>query len=193
MPLLGGVIGYFTNYLAVRMIFRPIHPRRIAGVRVQGLIGRRQGELAASIGRVVGGHLVQPEDLAQALSRMDLEQLLDGALASGLESKLAELRRLPMVGALLTEERVADLRRSVVRSLVADREGIAKALESGLEQGLDVQGLVEEKVAGFPIQRLETLILEVASKELRAIELLGGVLGTLIGVMQVGVLALLNP
>ncbi len=192
MPLLGGVIGYFTNYLAVRMIFRPIHPRRILGFQVQGLIGRRQGELATSIGRVVGGHLVQPEDLAQALSRMDLEKLLDGALASGLESKLAELRRLPMVGALLTEERVADLRRSVVKSLVADREGIAKALESGLEQGLDVEGLVEEKVAGFPIQRLETMILEVASKELKTIEILGGVLGTVIGVLQVGVLAVLN-
>lgn len=192
LPSIGGVIGYFTNYLAVRMIFRPIHPRRFLGLRIQGLIGRRQAELAASIGRVVGGHLVQSGDVAAALANMDLEELLDGALSSGLESKLGELRRLPMIGALLTEERVADLRRSVVRSLVADRDGIAKALERGLDQGLDVHALVEEKVAAFPIQRLEELILEVASKELRSIEILGGVLGTLIGLLQVGLLAALN-
>ena len=45
VPLLGGVIGYVTNRIAVKMIFRPIKPVSVLGIKVQGLIGRRQREL----------------------------------------------------------------------------------------------------------------------------------------------------
>ena len=51
--------------------------------------------------------------------------------------------------------------------------------------------LVTAKVAAFPVERLEELILQVASRELRAIEILGAVLGLLIGLVQVLLLALL--
>jgi uncharacterized membrane protein YheB (UPF0754 family) len=54
------------------MIFRPIRPVRVLGIRVQGLLGKRQGDLARSIGRVVGGHLVQHEDIVKALRGLDL-------------------------------------------------------------------------------------------------------------------------
>jgi uncharacterized membrane protein YheB (UPF0754 family) len=51
-----------------------------------------------------------------------------------------------------------------------------------------VPRLVEEKVGAFAIEKLEALILEVANRELRAIVVLGGVLGVLIGLAQVGFL-----
>ncbi len=184
MPLVGGAIGYLTNRLAVKMIFRPIHPRRILGVRVQGLIGRRQEEIARSIGRVVGGHLIGHEDVVAAFESLDLERLVDGAVARGLEPRIADLRRLPLIGGFLTEERVADLRSQFVRALVDDRETLFSELERAIEEGLDVQDVVTRKVREFPVERLEALILEVAARELRSIELLGGLLGLLVGILQ---------
>ncbi|HMQ23242.1 MAG TPA: DUF445 family protein, partial [Planctomycetota bacterium] len=50
----------------------------------------------------------------------------------------------------------------------------------------------KEKVAAFPTQRLEQLVLDVARSELRAIELWGAALGALIGVAQVLLLEVLN-
>ena len=47
-----------------------------------------------------------------------------------------------------------------------------------------------EKVQAFDLDRLENMILEIATRELRAIEILGGVLGVLIGLIQVGILML---
>jgi uncharacterized membrane protein YheB (UPF0754 family) len=61
-------------------------------------------------------------------------------------------------------------------------------VEKGLSKGLDVPKLVEEKVAAFEILKLESLILQVANRELRAIVMLGGVLGIMIGLLQVGFL-----
>ncbi len=189
-PLVGALIGYATNRIAVQMIFRPIEPKRILGVTVQGLVGRRQADLARSIGGVVGDHLVTPEDLRGALDQIDLEGFVDRAFDKGLRPKVEELRRLPLVGGFLTDERVADLRRHAVKGVVDNKDDISAALQEGLENGFDVHKLVERKVAAFPIEKMEALILEVAAKELRAIEILGGVLGGLIGLIQAGILTL---
>ena len=190
LPLLGGLIGYATNRIAVMMIFRPYRERRILGWRLQGLIPRRQADIAQSIGRVVGGHLVHHDDIIAAFAGVDLDRLADKAIERGLGPKIEELRRLPLVGGFLTDERVADLKRQMARAIVDNREALFEELEQAVESGIDVHAIVAEKVAAFPVQRLEELILEVASRELRAIELLGGVLGVLIGFVQVGVLAL---
>ena len=191
VPLLGGVIGYATNRIAVMMIFRPYQPRRILGVRFHGLIPRRQADIALSIGRVVGGHLIQHDDIIAAFGQVDLGQLAEAAIERGLGPKIDELRKLPLVGGFLTEERVADLKRQMAQSIVDNRQLLFEQLEQAVEQGIDVNEIVATKVAAFPVQRLEELILEVASRELRSIEVLGGVLGLIIGFLQVGVLQLL--
>ena len=185
VPLIGGLIGYLTNRIAVKMIFRPIRPRRFLGIRIQGLIGRRQKELARSIGAVVGDHLVRHEDIAAGFAKVDLEPLLADVLEKGMAPKIEELRNLPLIGGFLTPERIADLRGSLARAILEHRETILEKLEEAVEEGLDVESMVREKVEGFAVEKLESLVLQVANKELRAIEILGGVLGILIGLVQV--------
>ena len=186
IPAIGAVIGWSTNWLAVKMIFRPIEPRRFLGIRVQGLIGKRQQELAKAIGRVVGDHLVEHKDVLRALNKLDFTAVFQGVLDRGLAPKIAELRSLPLIGGFLTEARVADIRGSIVEGVMTHKEAVLDEIERGLAKGLDVPHLVETKVAAFAVEKLERLILDVASRELRAIEVLGGVLGALLGLVQVG-------
>ncbi|MFT4648870.1 MAG: uncharacterized membrane protein YheB (UPF0754 family) [Glaciecola sp.] len=196
IPLLGAWIGYGTNLIAVRMIFRPIKPVHVLGFRIQGLVGRRQAEIARSIGGVVGDHLLSHADMVEALEKADLEGLLDQVLEDRLPEVLEGVKKSlgPMAGMLdmfLTPERLVEIRQTLVRKILDNRESLITALEQALEQGLDVNSLVESKVAEFPVERLEELILLVAKKELRSIEILGGVLGALIGLLQAGILSLL--
>jgi len=188
IPAIGGVIGWSTNWLAVKMIFRPIEPRRFLGIRIQGLVGKRQGDLAKAIGRVVGTHLIEHKDIVRGLNKLDLGAIFTNVLEKGLASKLQELRSLPLIGGFLNESRIGDIRASIVKSILEHKEALLDEVERGLEKGLDVPSVVEKKVAGFAIEKFEALILEVASRELRAIEVLGGVLGVLIGILQVGYL-----
>lgn len=193
LPLAGALIGYVTNTIAVKMIFRPIRPVNVLGFKVQGLMGRRQQDLAESIGRVVGAHLVQHDDIVRSFDKLDFERILGDVLDKGLAPKITELKSLPLIGGFLTDDRVADLRGSIVKGIMNHKGAILEQLERAVEDGLDVQALVTEKVAAFPIEKLESLILEVASRELRAIEILGGVLGAVVGVIQVFVLWGLTP
>ena len=139
MPLVGGCIGYITNRLAVAMIFRPVEPRRFLGLRIQGLVPRRKPDLARSIGRVVGAHLLNHEDIVRAMGSLDVEGLIERAIERGLEPKIAELRRIPLLGNFLTDERVADIRRSLSRGLTSDTDGLVEEFERAIEEGLDVQ------------------------------------------------------
>lgn len=187
LPLIGGVIGLVTNYIAVKMIFRPLKRRRILFVPFHGLVPRRQKDLAKSIGRVVGSHLVEHKDIVKSFEKLDFDKLLGGVLDRGLAPKIQELRALPLIGGFLTEERIGDIKSAIQKSVMAHKQTILDEIEKGLVKGLDVQKMVEQKVAAFPVQKLESLILEVASKELRAITWWGGVLGALIGLLQVAV------
>ncbi|HIE71757.1 MAG TPA: DUF445 family protein [Planctomycetes bacterium] len=188
IPVIGGLIGFTTNWLAVKMIFRPVKPRRFLFFKLHGLIARRQQEIAKAIGNVVGNHLVEHKDVIKSLNKLDFGVILGKVLDMGLGPKIQELRSLPLIGGFLTEERIADIKLSITQSIMDHKDAVLDEVEKGLSQGLDVAKLVEDKVASFEILKLESLILEVANRELRTIVVLGGVLGVMIGLMQVAFL-----
>ena len=69
-PFLGAIIGYVTNRIAIKMLFRPLNPKRILGVRVPltpGVIPRNRFDLARTIGRMVSEQLLSPKALRQQL------------------------------------------------------------------------------------------------------------------------------
>lgn len=192
IPSIGAIIGYVTNTIAVTMLFRPHGPRRILGLTIHGLIPKRQPALARKIGEVVGHHLLDKQDLIAVLHKVDLRSAIGSLIHAALERKIGELQKIPMLGAFITEDRVASIRDGIVDAVLENEAEIAGQLENILDENLDIASIVEEKVAGFPTQRLEQLVLDVARRELRAIELWGAFLGALIGILQVVLLQFLN-
>ncbi|MHC5934098.1 DUF445 domain-containing protein [Nostoc sp.] len=72
-PVLGGIIGYFTNDIAIKMLFRPYRAIYIAGRRVPftpGLIPRNQERLAKNISDTIMGSLLTPEELQNLARRL---------------------------------------------------------------------------------------------------------------------------
>lgn len=87
-PLLGGVIGYITNDLAIRMLFRPRKAIYIGKFHVPftpGLIPSQQGRIAQSIGEVVSGQLLNEETLRQTLLSLQTIDKLREKIQSMLE------------------------------------------------------------------------------------------------------------
>lgn len=191
VPAVGALIGYVTNTIAVTMLFRPHTPKRLPGLRLWGLIPKRQKELAQKIGSVVGDHLVQHEDLVKAFNTVDHKPMVESLIDRAIERKLQDLAGLPMIGSFLSPERLSGLRNGIVRAVLEQEDVLIEHLERAVEENLDVAALVEDKVAAFPSQRMEAIVLEVARRELRAIEIWGAALGALIGILQVVLLTLL--
>ena len=75
-PLLGAIIGYVTNRIAIKMLFRPLNPKRVLGVRVPltpGVIPRNRFDLARTIARMVSEQLLSPKALKEQLDSPKLK------------------------------------------------------------------------------------------------------------------------
>ncbi|TDM42838.1 DUF445 family protein [Macrococcoides canis] len=79
MGLIGSLIGGFTNFIAIKMLFRPFEPKFLFGKQLPftpGLIPKRRNELSLKIGEMVTHHLLTPEVFKEKLMTPQTEQLL---------------------------------------------------------------------------------------------------------------------
>ncbi|MFH2123781.1 MAG: DUF445 family protein [Pseudomonadota bacterium] len=84
-PVVGAFIGYLTNKVAIKMLFRPLKAWQILGVRVPltpGVIPAKRGELAVNIGEMVGEHLLTSKEIGQALTNESFQNHLHGLIES---------------------------------------------------------------------------------------------------------------
>jgi uncharacterized membrane protein YheB (UPF0754 family) len=82
-PVVGGIIGYFTNDIAIKMLFRPYRALYIGGRRLPftpGLIPRNQERLAKRISDTIMGSLLTPEELQNLARRLLQTERVQGAL-----------------------------------------------------------------------------------------------------------------
>ncbi|WKY48853.1 DUF445 family protein [Eubacteriaceae bacterium ES3] len=76
-PLIGGIIGFITNGIAIRMLFRPLEAVYLFGFQVPftpGLIPKEKPNIARSLGQVVAKHLLNEETLKRGLTSEELDE-----------------------------------------------------------------------------------------------------------------------
>ena len=128
-PLLGAIIGYVTNRIAIKMLFRPLNPKRILGIRVPltpGVIPRNRFDLARTIGRMVSEQLLSLQALREQLDAPEFR---------------ASLRRW------VEERRQALMQRLISLHASNGDPAVADAQDDG--QSAFPEELVEELLAGF--------------------------------------------
>ncbi|GGB02083.1 UPF0754 membrane protein [Macrococcus hajekii] len=88
MGLIGALIGGFTNYIAIKMLFRPYHAVYLFGFKLPftpGLIPKRRDELSVKIGEMVTKHLLTPDVFKQKVLTPETRQFLEKALRQQVE------------------------------------------------------------------------------------------------------------
>lgn len=128
-PLVGCAIGWLTNWIAIRMLFRPHRALYVCGRRVPltpGLIPRERERLAHAVGGAVAEKLLNPQTLEEALLNEDMLGRVDAALTDFFEYLQREPRTLrALLQAWLGEERLAHTAEALVEQA---SDGIARRL-----------------------------------------------------------------
>ncbi len=118
-PAIGAAIGFVTNDIAIRMLFRPLREYRLLGVRIPftpGIIPRRRHELAQAIGRMVSQELVTAETIGAYLEHGSAQEGLRGWVSRATSQVLeARVTDLP-AGAGAARELVTELLEGFLRS-----------------------------------------------------------------------------
>jgi uncharacterized membrane protein YheB (UPF0754 family) len=185
IPVMSAVTGYITNAVAVWMLFHPRREMRFLGFRFQGLIPKRRSEIAQSIGETIEKHLISHEDIRKVLARPDVARQIHGMFDERIDKFLKERVRglIPVVGMLLNDSLLNRIKSVIMDEIMSAVPSMTENIIDDLEENLDFKKTIVERIEGFDLERLENIVRGVSSSELRAIEVLGGVLGLFIGLL----------
>jgi uncharacterized membrane protein YheB (UPF0754 family) len=95
-PAVGALIGYITNFIAIKMLFRPLNPKYILGLKLPftpGIIPREKDRLAKSIGNAVGAQLLNSDVIVSTLTSSHFRESVEGFIDEKLQNvKLNKIR-----------------------------------------------------------------------------------------------------
>lgn len=183
---IGAMIGWITNYIAIKMLFRPYKEMNFLFFKMQGLIPKRRSEIAVSIADTVQKELISLKDITNSLNADELEEkmgvVIDKILEEKLESEIT--KKFPMLAMFLSDEIINKIKSMIKTSILENKETIINMFTSYLEEKVDFKKIIIENVEAFSLEKLEEITYSLAKKELKHIEVIGAILGGIIGIFQ---------
>jgi uncharacterized membrane protein YheB (UPF0754 family) len=187
IPFISAFIHWLTIWMALKLLFHPRQPRKILGFTLQGVFPKKQRQIAVSLGRIVGQELLSFGDIEQKITDPEnvrrILPLVEQHIDNFLRNKLKE--SMPMIAMFIGDKTINQLKGVFMKELEELFPVIMSNYVHNLREDLDLEKIVVEKIAGFSNDRLESMLNEFLTKEFRFVEVIGAVLGFLIGLLQI--------
>lgn len=192
LPIIAALTGWITNYIAIKMLFHPREKVRFLFIELQGIFPKRQKNLAEKLGKIVADELFSVEEVKKTLQDpqgiAEVSEVIDTKIDHFLDTKLLE--SMPMLALFMNDELKATIKSTLQQEIELMMPEMIDRFVHKIETEVDVEKTVYEKVVGFSSDKLESILYSIMSKEFRFIEILGGVLGFIIGLIQIALLQL---
>lgn len=178
-PLVGAFIGYLTNRVAIRMLFRPLKAWHIGRLKIPmtpGVIPSKRHELAANIGEMVGEHLLTGDEISRALQKEGFQEhlqiLIESKISSTMKKDLGSLRTIipPSYRSYFDiAEKTARyrLKEAIHNNLRSENTGLA--IEAAVDRWLDsslakkIDDLLPSANSGLLFENLAESVAEILS------------------------------
>ena len=187
LPFIGALIGWLTNYIAIKMLFHPKNEVRFFFISMQGVFPKRQKALARKLGEVVSEELLSAQDVIAHLKEKATTEAVLNHIALRLEEGIASRlpRAFPMLAMFMSSDMADKIKVVLLEQIGSLNEELIDMLSGELEEELDIHKIVEEKVSAFSSDKLEEILFSIMRREFKFVEMVGAVLGFFIGVAQI--------
>lgn len=187
LPVAGFLVGWVTNYLALKVIFSPIEPIDICGVyTLHGIFLKRQKEVSESFARIVTVEILHMEALWDSIFHGPLSSNFYAMLRAHTlvftERFIAELR--PVAIAAMGADQVAQMKEDIAQKVLDEMPNIIDNSYTYTTEVLDVENTIREKMAELPSAEFEGVLHPAFEEDELTLIMLGGVLGAIVGVIQ---------
>ncbi len=124
---IGGLIGYVTNYAAIKLLFRPYEPVKIGDITIfpQGVIPREKKTLAKKVGEVVKNYILSEEEILKIVTspevRSEIEKFLDEKIKYLTDKEITEF---------ISKEEMADNFAKIITKVVQEKFSMFASLIS---------------------------------------------------------------
>lgn len=154
-PVVGAVIGYFTNYIAVKMLFHPRNPVSVGGYTLPftpGIIPKRKKDLAKAVGRAVEEELFGEQEVKSILLADETCRVITEGLYSQLEKLMNSDRSVQDLLCSMTGPEAYEEKKEALEGILTDKivEGIV---------GMDMGQVITDKGTEFISEKMNNPLL----------------------------------
>jgi uncharacterized membrane protein YheB (UPF0754 family) len=185
--------GWFVVWVGVKMLFSPQLSEQFPGFGLQGILLKNRQEFASQMGRLAAAEF-SFDELAQKATGPENFQKLQPAIEAHvdhfLNHKLKEV--FPMLGMLIGEKTTSQLKTAFLTELETLFPDVMKGHIANLQQDMDIEKMVTEKIASLPSEKFEGLLQGILQKELARVQVAGAVLGFFVGILEIVVFHLVK-
>jgi uncharacterized membrane protein YheB (UPF0754 family) len=192
IPVISAFIGWVTNWVAIKMLFHPREPKRFLGITFHGIFPKRQQQFAEKLGKLVSAEFLSFSDIEQKISSPEnlkkIMPMIETHIDDFLRHKLSN--EMPILSMFIGDKTINSLKEVFMKELEILFPQVMKQYAANLKTELDLEHIVIQKVSNFSSDKLEEILYQIMSKEFRFVEIIGAVIGFIIGVVQVAITVL---
>jgi uncharacterized membrane protein YheB (UPF0754 family) len=188
MPVFGALTGWFTDWLALKMIFNPKRPKRYLGLfEWQGLFLKRRKEVAADYGELIAKEIITPHNVIEAVLRGPLSDRLFAMVARQVRQTLDRQAgpARPLVVLAVGSGRYREIKESIATKVIDRMPETMSYIEDYAADAMDIRNTLVAKMQELTEEEFEALIRPAFEADEWILITVGAVLGFGVGELQV--------
>ncbi|MEU7789671.1 MULTISPECIES: DUF445 domain-containing protein [unclassified Amycolatopsis] len=187
MPIFGLFTGWFTDWLALRMIFYPIEPRRYFGVQWQGLFLKRRAEVAEAYGSLIAKEIITPHNVIEAILHGPLSDRVLALIQRQLDRELGSVAK-PLLVFAVGSRKYQDVKLAIASQIMSRLPETMRYIEDYATDAMDIRNVLVSKMKQLSPKEFERLLRPAFEQDEWILIATGAVLGFAVGEAQVLVL-----
>jgi len=189
LPVCGFIVGWFTNFLALKVIFRPLHPIAIGPYKLQGLFLKRQNEVSEVFARINCVELLGTEQIWDAIltgpNRKNFQLLLRNHSIIFTEKLIGGLRPLALTA--MGTEKFLLMKEDIATKVILKLPNIIGLSYDYTTEALQMETTIRTKMQGLGPAEFEGVLHPAFEEDEMTLIMVGGFLGMLVGIVQIGI------
>jgi uncharacterized membrane protein YheB (UPF0754 family) len=186
LPVAGFLVGYVTNWMALKVIFQPIEPKKFCGYTLQGLFLKRQHMVSAVFARVICTEILHIKAIWKAIFTGRLSKNFSAMLRAHTlaftDKLLVEIE--PLAIAAMGLDSFMEMKESIAQKVVQKLPDVIDASYEYTQKALDMEATIREKMRELPSAEFEGVLHPAFEEDEIQLIVLGGVLGAIVGIIQ---------
>lgn len=186
LPLFGVLVGYFTNLVALKLIFRPLNPIKVGKLVIQGMFIRRQKEVSTEYSKIVASKIITIENIFEYIIRGPGSEKLEKIVCKQIEYTINETAGLlrSLVEISTGSQLFIHIRNIACFRFMQELPMNIRQVFGYAENALDLEHILRHKMIGLTPLEFESFLRPVFKEDETTLILIGAMLGGLAGFLQ---------
>lgn len=193
MPIFGLFTGWFTDWLALKMVFNPKYPTKYLGglFEWQGLFLKRRHEVSSEYGRLIAREVVTPRNIIDAILKGPMSDRLFTMIQKHVQRVVDEQSGIakPIVVFAVGSTKYQEMKRHVAQKIIERLPETLKHVEQYAADAMDLERTLANKMTELSLQEFEDLLHPAFQQDEWILITVGALLGFAVGELQVQVMS----